>query len=107
MLDKYHKPWLLEINHSPSFDTDTPLDYKIKSSLINDTLKLLNRNPQRRNRYKWEKQVTRQQRILTGKKAKMTAEERRQAKAEKEKQRDLYELHVETEYRLIFPVKPQ
>ena len=107
MMDKNHKPWLLEINHSPSFDTDTPLDHKIKSSLIRDTLTLLNLSASRRNRYKWEKQVTRQQRILTGKKAKMTAEERRQAKAEKEKQRDMYELHVETEYRLIFPVKPQ
>ena len=106
MLDKNHKPWLLEINHSPSFDTDTPLDYKIKSSLISDTLKLLNLSPQRRNRYKWEKQMTMQQRILTGKKTKMTAEERRQVKAE-EKQRDSFELSAGTDYRLIFPIKPQ
>jgi len=32
------KPWLLEVNHTPSFTTDTPLDEKIKSSLITDTL---------------------------------------------------------------------
>ena len=32
------KPWLLEVNHTPSFTTDTPLDDKIKGCLITDTL---------------------------------------------------------------------
>jgi tubulin polyglutamylase TTLL6/13 len=31
----------LEINHTPSFKTDTPLDLNIKKKLIRDTLKLL------------------------------------------------------------------
>ena len=44
MLDYKLKPWLLEINHTPSFRTDTPLDLKIKRDLINDTLKLININ---------------------------------------------------------------
>lgn len=44
MLDQRLKPWLLEINHTPSFKADTPLDYNIKSNLIKDTLKLLNIN---------------------------------------------------------------
>ena len=107
MMDKNHKPWLLEINHSPSFDTDTPLDHKIKSSLIRDTLTLLNLSASRRNRYKWEKQAAMQTRILTGKKNKMSVEEKRIAKAEKEKQRDHFELRAGTDYRLIYPVKPR
>ena len=41
MLDKKCRPWLLEVNHAPSFKTDSPLDYKIKKTLIVDTLKLL------------------------------------------------------------------
>lgn len=41
ILDKHCKPYLLEVNHSPSFNTDTPLDYLIKKDLIYDTLKLL------------------------------------------------------------------
>lgn len=41
MLDSALKPWLIEINHTPSFETDTPLDFKIKRDLIADTLKLL------------------------------------------------------------------
>ena len=30
LLDENLKPWLLEINYTPSFRTDTPLDLKIK-----------------------------------------------------------------------------
>lgn len=37
-------PILLEVNHTPSFKTDTPLDKFIKKNLIKDTFKLLNIN---------------------------------------------------------------
>ena len=52
MLDRECKPVLLEVNHSPSFGTDSPLDYKIKSELIHDTIKLLGLSVKRRNYYK-------------------------------------------------------
>lgn len=42
LIDAELKPWLLEVNHTPSFSTDTPLDRKIKKNLINDTVRLLN-----------------------------------------------------------------
>ncbi|GFN85470.1 tubulin polyglutamylase ttll7 [Plakobranchus ocellatus] len=42
MIDRKLRPWLLEINRSPSFGTDERLDFEIKSSLIEDTFKLLN-----------------------------------------------------------------
>lgn len=42
ILDSDLKPWILEVNHSPSFSTDTPLDFKIKKNLIADTFRLLN-----------------------------------------------------------------
>ena len=42
MLDADCKPYVLEVNHTPSFVTDTPLDYHIKYSLIKDTLNLMN-----------------------------------------------------------------
>ena len=33
-IDKDSKPWLIEVNHTPSFTTDTPLDFRIKKALI-------------------------------------------------------------------------
>ena len=57
MLDKDCKPILLEVNHSPSFATDSPLDYKIKSELVKDTLKLLGLSSRRKAYYKHQMQV--------------------------------------------------
>eukprot|EP01006_Ploeotia_vitrea_P030878 TRINITY_DN63190_c0_g1_i1.p1 TRINITY_DN63190_c0_g1~~TRINITY_DN63190_c0_g1_i1.p1 ORF type:complete len:787 (-),score=39.45 TRINITY_DN63190_c0_g1_i1:84-2444(-) len=42
LLDQDLKPWLLEVNHSPSLVTDTPLDYQIKYAVIRETLQLVN-----------------------------------------------------------------
>ena len=44
MVKEDGQPILLEVNHSPSFCTETPLDLLIKKSLILDTLTLLNLN---------------------------------------------------------------
>ena len=41
LLDKQCKPYLLEVNHAPSFATDSPLDYEIKYNLFVDTFRLL------------------------------------------------------------------
>ncbi|XP_036446378.1 tubulin polyglutamylase ttll6-like [Colossoma macropomum] len=42
MLDHRLKPWLLEVNHSPSFTTDSRLDREVKDELLYDTLVLVN-----------------------------------------------------------------
>lgn len=42
MVDHKLNPYLLEINYTPSFSTDTPLDRYIKKNLIYDTISLLN-----------------------------------------------------------------
>ncbi|KAL7668204.1 hypothetical protein ACOME3_008916 [Neoechinorhynchus agilis] len=49
ILNEKNKPLLLEVNQSPSFATDSPLDIAIKDGLISDTLVLLNA---RTNKYK-------------------------------------------------------
>ena len=41
LIDSNFKPWLLEINLSPSFACDSPLDMEIKSKLIQDTFNLV------------------------------------------------------------------
>ena len=42
LLDENLKPWLLEVNRSPSFGTDAQLDLDIKSGVIRDALKIVN-----------------------------------------------------------------
>jgi hypothetical protein len=41
LIDSELKPWLMEVNLSPSLATDSPLDVKIKSNLLIDTLNLV------------------------------------------------------------------
>jgi hypothetical protein len=36
MIDSNLKPWLIEVNHSPSMNTDSSLDLKIKGNMISD-----------------------------------------------------------------------
>ena len=42
MLDHNLKPWLLEVNHTPSFKCGSPLDLRIKKGAIKDAMRLLN-----------------------------------------------------------------
>lgn len=51
MIDHKLNPYLLEINYTPSFTTDTPLDRLIKKNLIQDTLNILDISD------KWKKQM--------------------------------------------------
>ena len=41
MIDSNLKPWLMEINLSPSLACDSPLDMEIKSKLISDTFNMI------------------------------------------------------------------
>ncbi|XP_064123223.1 tubulin polyglutamylase TTLL13 isoform X4 [Loxodonta africana] len=42
LLDHKLKPWLLEVNHSPSFTTDSRLDREVKDALLCDAMILVN-----------------------------------------------------------------
>ena len=41
LIDSDLKPWLLEVNLSPSLNCEAPIDMKIKSALICDLLNLV------------------------------------------------------------------
>lgn len=41
MLDRRLKPWVIEVNHTPSFHTDSPMDKEIKEQLLQDSFKLI------------------------------------------------------------------
>ena len=42
MLDSNLKPWLLEVNGSPSMTANTPVDRDLKNGLLDDTLTIVN-----------------------------------------------------------------
>jgi len=45
LIDKKLKPWLLEVNHAPSFNDDTEVDKLVKTDLLTDTFRLLDVKP--------------------------------------------------------------
>lgn len=51
MLDSDLKPWLIEVNHSPSFLADSALDLAIKKNLLRDTIHMLNLTNKRKKAY--------------------------------------------------------
>ena len=44
LIDNQDRCFLLEVNHTPSFSTDTPLDHIIKKNLVKDTLLMMSAN---------------------------------------------------------------
>ena len=76
MLTDKAEPIILEINHTPSFTTDTPLDQFIKFNYIKDSLTIMNINEKTKNQLiKIQKEAC-QLRVMTGKKVKLTVVER-------------------------------
>ena len=49
LIDHKFKPWLLEVNHTPSFSTDTPFDNQLKLNVIKDTIQIININENEKN----------------------------------------------------------
>lgn len=63
MLDNKLKPWVLEVNHSPSFACDSDLDKEIKSGVISGAIKLLNLSGSSQRKYQKQEKVKSQSRL--------------------------------------------
>jgi hypothetical protein len=55
LIDSKHKPWLLEVNHAPSFACESEVDRVVKSAVLRDSLKIINCTPE--GRKKWKQQT--------------------------------------------------
>ena len=88
MLNAKGEPVLLEVNHTPSFTTDTPLDQKIKFDLIHDTLKLMNINSSSKSELLSKAKDLNQQRLLTGKRQIFEGREREEMITQAQQLRD-------------------
>lgn len=65
LIDRHAKPYLLEVNHAPSFATDSPLDYEVKKNLFIDTFTLLNMSVERKRAKLANMHEEKMQRMLT------------------------------------------
>ena len=66
ILDKNCKPFLLEVNQSPSFKDDSPVDYEVKRNLMRDTFNLLGINPEKKKQKMIELHAERRLRTVSG-----------------------------------------
>ena len=95
--------FLLEVNHSPSFKCDSPLDHLVKTNLVADTIELININTESRNDAMYEAFLERDLRIKTGKRTSLNRVDRERFVEEAQSVRDQYEEEHCGSYEKIFP----
>jgi tubulin polyglutamylase TTLL6/13 len=85
LIDADCKPWLLEVNQSPSFSTDSPLDYLIKKHVLGDAFRLLNVSYERKLEHCRLTREETERRIYTGRynKLVLTYAEKRKLREDK------------------------
>jgi len=105
MIDEKLKPWLIEINHLPSFAADTPLDTKIKKDVVTDAFRMLNVSIQDKIDYKNKKKAEIDQKALRSKKIKTSFQERQKLFEQAQIKRDEWETKNMGKYERIFPVE--
>ncbi|CAK56184.1 unnamed protein product (macronuclear) [Paramecium tetraurelia] len=102
IIDNAYKPYLLEVNHTPSFTADTPLDALIKKNLIRDTITLMNINLKVKNDLQQLQKEQMQRRVL-GKKPKLSNEEKKSLKLQAQVEREQYESQHLGNFEKIYP----
>ncbi|CEL94857.1 unnamed protein product [Vitrella brassicaformis CCMP3155] len=81
LIDHRFKPWLIEVNHSPSFSVDSPLDRHVKFHVLRDALALLNIKPENRRKYQASLKAQLASRLMRGRRKNATVAERRADRA--------------------------
>ncbi|KAI7792587.1 tubulin polyglutamylase ttll6 [Triplophysa rosa] len=103
LLDHRFKPWLLEVNHSPSFTTDSRLDREVKDDLLYDTLVLINLGACDRRKITEEERRRVKERLQQNRSREARSEELRQSQATSMEQMQRYEAKHMGGFRRIFP----
>uniref|UniRef100_A0A672H977 Tubulin tyrosine ligase-like family, member 6 n=1 Tax=Salarias fasciatus TaxID=181472 RepID=A0A672H977_SALFA len=103
LLDHRLRPWLLEVNHSPSFTTDSPLDREVKDALLYDTLVLLNLGACDRRRITREERRRATERLQQNRSREARSEELRQCQEATARQTERYQDKHLGGFRRIYP----
>jgi len=108
-LDAQARAWLLEVNHSPSFCTDSPLDYNIKKNVLRDTLHMLNLSQKRKSRYLNQQRNEKEKRLVEHQRQKREAakdkqKEKEELKFKKLLQKDAFENNNMGDFQNLYPL---
>ena len=103
LLDEKLNPYLIEVNHTPSFNTDTPLDKAVKRSVIRDSLILMNVSKNHKIKYIKEQKLEFEKRALAGGKFKPTLEEKDLLIKKAMTERDFYEAQHLGGFKKLYP----
>jgi tubulin polyglutamylase TTLL6/13 len=104
MLNDKAEPIIIEINHTPSFTTDTPLDHFIKFNYIKDALTIMNINDKTKTEIIRQQKEACQLRVMTGKKVKLSLEERELKKKDLIEKKLKYEGKNIGKFERIYPL---
>jgi tubulin polyglutamylase TTLL6/13 len=104
IIDKKLNPFILEVNHTPSFSTDSPLDRTIKKTVISEALTLVRVSLSNRKKYFKKQKEELIKRSLTGKMDRMTKEEREVVVNKLGVKKTRFEAKHCGGYRKIYPV---
>lgn len=107
LLDHKLTPYLIEVNHTPSFNTDTPLDKAVKRAVIKDSLVLMNIKKSHKVKYLKEQKAQFEKRAFAGNKAKLTFEEKEKIIQKNLVQRDLYEQQNLGGFKKLYPLETE
>mmetsp|Transcript_108864 Transcript_108864/g.306790 ORF Transcript_108864/g.306790 Transcript_108864/m.306790 type:complete len:1084 (-) Transcript_108864:61-3312(-) len=102
ILDHKLQPWLLEVNHAPSFSAESELDHVVKEEVLRDTFLLLNICPDTRRQKKREAREKMEQRAL-GVEKKTTMKDRTTTEHEVALQRTVWEDAHCNGYKRLYP----
>lgn len=105
LLDYKLTPFLLEVNHTPSFSTDSPLDKSIKRAVIKDSLQLLNLHKIHKARYIKQQKKEFENRAFG--KPKVPLEEKDALVLKGRKARDIYEENNLGGFKKLFPLEKE
>ncbi|CAF0988942.1 unnamed protein product [Adineta ricciae] len=106
LIDRKLKPHVLEVNHSPSFTTDSKLDREIKDALIYDTILLLNMPAADKRRFIEEEKRRVRERLFqkSNKKDSKFREEQEDLAQQWQKEIEKWEDEHMGNYRRIYPI---
>ncbi|KAL1454286.1 hypothetical protein WDU94_010558 [Cyamophila willieti] len=100
LLDEQLRPYVIEVNHSPSFHTDTELDLEVKEQVLRDTFLLCNLGESIRDKIQREEKIEAQRRLT--KRTGEMMESRIWSEVKKSKQW-AWEREHSGRYRLLYP----